>query len=201
MEQDDQTEIEKEFFEELLEAQKEIGILAKDKENPYHHNKYADINDIIEMVKPILNKRGLLLMQPLTEVDGKMAISTIITGHGNTIEYSVPIPQKDDPQKAGSAITYFRRYALQSMLCIQAEDDDANSASVKDAPKMKPVKPSSKPAPNTPDTPTDNGPAEEIPTCSICAEPMKPTKSGSKNKFYCKHGSAWGVPVYKKDLE
>jgi len=29
----------------------------------------------------------------------------------------------------GSAITYFRRYAIQSMLLLQAEDDDANTVS------------------------------------------------------------------------
>jgi hypothetical protein len=35
----------------------------------------------------------------------------------------------DDPQKLGSAVTYYRRYTLQSLLGLQAEDDDANSAS------------------------------------------------------------------------
>lgn len=29
----------------------------------------------------------------------------------------------------GSAITYYRRYTLQSLLGIQADDDDANKAS------------------------------------------------------------------------
>ena len=31
-----------------------------------------------------------------------------------------------DPQKLGSEITYYRRYTLQSLLGLQAEDDDAN---------------------------------------------------------------------------
>jgi hypothetical protein len=35
----------------------------------------------------------------------------------------------DDPQKLGSAVTYYRRYTLQSLLGLQAEDDDANAAS------------------------------------------------------------------------
>ena len=35
----------------------------------------------------------------------------------------------EDPQKLGSAVTYYRRYTLQSLLGLQAEDDDANSAS------------------------------------------------------------------------
>ena len=32
-------------------------------------------------------------------------------------------------QQQGSQITYYRRYTLQSLLSLQAEDDDANSAS------------------------------------------------------------------------
>lgn len=36
-----------------------------------------------------------------------------------------------DPQKMGSAITYYRRYALQSLFLLRAEDDDANVASTK----------------------------------------------------------------------
>jgi hypothetical protein len=35
----------------------------------------------------------------------------------------------------GSGITYARRYALQSILCLSAEDDDGNAAST---PKAKP---------------------------------------------------------------
>ena len=39
------------------------------------------------------------------------------------------LPNLQDPQKLGSAITYFRRYTLQSLLGLQAEDDDGNKAS------------------------------------------------------------------------
>jgi hypothetical protein len=35
--------------------------------------------------------------------------------------------------QVGSAVTYFRRYTLSSILCLQSVDDDANLASV--APK------------------------------------------------------------------
>ena len=42
-----------------------------------------------------------------------------------------------DAQKLGSAITYFRRYTAQSLLGLQAEDDDANLASRKPKPVAK----------------------------------------------------------------
>ena len=47
------------------------------------------------------------------------------------MESQCPLPEVTDAQKAGSAITYFRRYALQSLLALEAEDDDGNTASSK----------------------------------------------------------------------
>ena len=41
----------------------------------------------------------------------------------------IELPTITDPQKLGSAITYFRRYTLQSLLALQAVDDDGNEAS------------------------------------------------------------------------
>ena len=43
------------------------------------------------------------------------------------------LPAGLNPQQVGSAVTYFRRYCLSSLLCLQSLDDDANMASV--APK------------------------------------------------------------------
>jgi hypothetical protein len=46
------------------------------------------------------------------------------------------LPQGVNPQNMGSAITYYRRYTLQSALSLQAVDDDGASAS-----KSTPTKP------------------------------------------------------------
>jgi hypothetical protein len=43
------------------------------------------------------------------------------------MEYTLPTVKKD-PQASGSAITYARRYALQSIAGIPTADDDAESA-------------------------------------------------------------------------
>jgi len=187
------------FYTALLNAQTKIGRVTKDKINPYHKSKYADINDLLAVVKPILNNEGLLLLQPLTTLDGLPALSTIITGHGNTIEYVTVIPHKDDPQRAGSVITYYRRYALQAMLSLEVEDDDGEAARVSAKPTPKPTaKPTAKPATNDPKKPDE--PEVVIPTCSLCGKPMHP-QAANKNKFYCRHEEGWGLPVYPAKVE
>lgn len=129
--------MEKTIYTKLLEAQKEIGAIKKDSDNPFFHSKYFDINAILNAVKPILNKHGLIIVQGLSSIGGLLALSTkIISEDGTFIESECPIMQMSDPQKQGSAITYFRRYALQSLLALEAEDDDGNSASQK-KPKSK----------------------------------------------------------------
>ena len=111
--------------------QKEVGAISKDSTNPFFKSKYFDINGLISAIKPLLEKNGLVLLQPLTNVDGKPALQTIISDDNKKIEGTIVLPELADPQKMGSVITYYRRYAIQSMLMLQAEDDDANKATDK----------------------------------------------------------------------
>ena len=108
-------------------------VVKKEKENPYFKSKYADINMILELLYPQLEKEGLTLSQPLTTIDGKPAIKTIITDGTEKIEEITLIPDLQDAQKMGSVITYFRRYSLVSMFGLMTEeDDDGNLASGKE---------------------------------------------------------------------
>lgn len=121
----------KTIYQKLLEAQKEIGAIKKDSDNPYFKSKYVDINGILAVVKPVLNKHGLVLTQALNVTEGHIGLNTAITDSesGQKIESNVFLPEMSDPQKTGSAITYFRRYSLQTLLALEAEDDDGNVAS------------------------------------------------------------------------
>jgi len=113
----------------LLEIQKEIGAIAKDSTNPFYKSRYFDINSLLAQVKPILNKHGIVVLQGLTALEGKIGLNTALldSSTGEKIEFTCPLPENPDPQKMGSIITYFRRYALQSLLALEAEDDDGNS--------------------------------------------------------------------------
>lgn len=115
----------------LLDFQKKVGAITKDSTNPFFKSNYFDINKLIEVIKPILNDLGLILLQPLaSNADGnRLAISTMIVDSetGKTlVESFAVLPENPDPQKMGSIITYYRRYAIQSLLFLQAEDTDGD---------------------------------------------------------------------------
>jgi hypothetical protein len=117
----------KELLKALFEAKKEIGKISKDSNNPFFKSKYFDINQLLEHVEPVFEKHGLIILQPITE--GKVISYVIHVETGQSIESYIELSQITDPQKIGSAITYYRRYTLQSLLSLQAEDDDGNKAS------------------------------------------------------------------------
>jgi len=115
------------LYTKLQEVKKEIGAISKDSTNPFFKSKYFDINSLLKHVEPLLQKNGLLLLQPI--VKGEVFSEIVDIESGESVTSSIQLPQIDDPQKLGSAITYYRRYTLQSLLGLQSEDDDANSAS------------------------------------------------------------------------
>lgn len=115
------------LYTKLNQVKKEIGAISKDSTNPFFKSKYFDINALLKHVEPLLQKNGLLLLQPI--VKGEVFSEIVDIDNGESVQSSIPLPQMDDPQKLGSAITYYRRYTLQSLLGLQAEDDDANTAS------------------------------------------------------------------------
>jgi|TARA_R100001460_G_scaffold25737_2_gene51859 hypothetical protein len=125
MEKNTQSEI----YNKLYKLQLEIGIISKDVTNPFYKSKYFDINSLIGQLHPLLKKHGLLLLQPINDQQ-VYSIIREINGSGH-VESSIRLPDIQDPQKLGSAITYYRRYTLQSLLALQAEDDDGNKAIVK----------------------------------------------------------------------
>ena len=107
------------IYKKVENVQKEIGKLSKNKTNPFYKSRYFDINTLLEQLKPLLEKEGLILSQPLSNVDGRPALKTVLTDGEETIEDTVTMPDIQDPQKVGSSITYYRRYALVSLLLIK----------------------------------------------------------------------------------
>ena len=117
----------KSLNEKLFLLQQEIGTISKDATNPFYQSKYFDINSLIKQLQPLLQEHRLLLLQPIID---DMVLSQIVCIDSNEAVVSrLKLPEMNDPQKLGSAITYYRRYTLGSLLGLQSVDDDANLAS------------------------------------------------------------------------
>jgi hypothetical protein len=117
----------KKISQKLLKAQMEIGTISKDGVNPHFKSKYATLPQIIGEVKPILNKHGMLLTQPII---GNKVLSVITDCEsGECVNSEIELDTKLNAQQLGSAITYFRRYTLAALLSLEIEDDDGNVAS------------------------------------------------------------------------
>ena len=117
----------------LVKAQAEMGGAVKDSANPFFKSKYADLTSVVRAVKEPFAKHGLAYTQFPICSDGAVGVVTRLiheSGEWLEAEYTLPMV-KADPQAAGSAITYARRYALQAMAGIPTADDDAESAMIR----------------------------------------------------------------------
>lgn len=137
----------------LAKAQGEMGGALKGSANPFFKSKYADLSSVWDACRAPLSKHGLSIVQfPNTEYSGTpepyewtskmgekrygvrvVCIVSVLTRLAHTSgqwledRVSTMLPT-GDPQSVGSAITYLRRYALQSVAGIAPEDDDGEAA-------------------------------------------------------------------------
>lgn len=112
----------------MILFQVKVESIKKDAKNPFFKSSYASLSNILDAIKEPLIESGLSILQFPT---GDYGLTTILlheSGEYLKSEYLMK-PVKDDPQSRGSAITYARRYALASILCLNIdEDDDGNTA-------------------------------------------------------------------------
>ena len=135
--------------EALAKAQGEIKNIEKTKIHPHLKSRYADIADGLEVIRPVLAKHSLSLVQAtaFNQDTGLFILHTrLMHASGQWVESTYPLPTGGKATDIGSAITYARRYAAFSLVGVagSTEDDDgvaANNAPVTAKPigKGKPV--------------------------------------------------------------
>ncbi len=138
-----------EFFAELAKAQNDFAPVRKNRVNPATRSQYADLQSVLDAVKPALNAHGFFLFQRVTCSADAVGVETFL-GRGteqlSSGVFSVPFASLQNrgtnaAQALGSARTYACRYSLCSFLCVVAEDDDDGNASNEPAPQQDPWKP------------------------------------------------------------
>jgi hypothetical protein len=114
--------------QKLLEIQGLDLALVKDAENPHFKSGYATLGAVLDLLRPELDSRGILLLQT---IDGRKLTTTLLdTEDGSEVSFSMDIVlDKETAQGMGSGITYSRRYSLTTVFNLDAEDDDGNAAS------------------------------------------------------------------------
>lgn len=122
-----------ELTKALVKVQSQLKPAAKNAQNPFFHNQYADLNSVWDSCRTLLAENGLAVAQVNSVgLENTVIIETVLmhsSGEWLSGELMLPLA-KLDPQGVGSAITYGRRYGLAAVLGIVADaDDDANQAS------------------------------------------------------------------------
>lgn len=117
----------------LVKAQANIGAATKGSENPFFKSSYADLGTVMSVCKHALLDQGINILQLVGRDEIGDYLETIIlheSGEFISDRMRLVCSKVNDPQAMGSAITYARRYALQSAMFIPAVDDDGEKAMV-----------------------------------------------------------------------
>jgi hypothetical protein len=117
----------------LAKAQAAFPAISRDKEvtvqtkaGGSYKFKYAPLDSILAAVRAPLAANGLAIVQLLDE---DTLVTSLLHESGAILSGRTPIPATEGVQAYGSAITYLRRYSIQALLGIAAEeDDDGNQA-------------------------------------------------------------------------
>lgn len=164
----------------LLKAQKEIGSAKKEADNPFYHSKFADLGEVMRVCKKPCNDNGITILQPEDADENGNYVETVLlheSGEFISARMRVAVKADNDPQALGSAVSYAKRYCLQSLLLIPSEDDDGEKATDHNKPASQPA---NRPAVEAPKTST------EAPTTSVCKHCGKPVNPPYKICYSCK---------------
>jgi len=115
----------KNLYKALANFQQEVPTIHKGTQGFGY--SYADLTAIYKVINPLMKKNGLGFTQLLQE--NQMVTIIFHVESGESIESKTDIPMNvqlkgmNDFQVMGSAITYFRRYCLSSMLGLVTDKD------------------------------------------------------------------------------
>lgn len=119
----------------LIQVQKEVKQVGKDRENPFASSTYATLDNILEEVKPKLNEHGILLSQEPHVHEQENGVTQVgvttrlLHESGEWLEFEPLMmglekgSKMNMAQSAGSIITYAKRYSISAILGISTGDD------------------------------------------------------------------------------
>jgi len=116
----------------LVAAQGEIGNVPFDSVNPHFGSKFVSLAAVLDAVRPVLNRHGIMLMQPAATEGGVIRVQTVfLHSSGEQVSLpalTMPMTDKMTAQNCGSVVTYLRRYSLCAALAIAGDEDEDGNA-------------------------------------------------------------------------
>ncbi len=91
--------------------------------------KYASLDNILKMLRPLLAKNGLAMLQSQEVKDEEIIVKTLLTHtSGEWIEVTAAAPFENlkgmnSFQVIGAGTTYLRRYSIANLFAIASEED------------------------------------------------------------------------------
>lgn len=167
----------------FLKAQAQMGGAKKGANNPFFRSKYADFGAVLEACKDALNDNDISILQPTGQNEkGEDVVITVLlhtSGQYFAGETTIVAAKQNDPQAYGSAVTYARRYGLQSITGLPSEDDDAEGAMSRGKTQTYEAKP--KYEKKAKEAPAQEAAPKELPASDAPAAPEKePAKEATK---------------------
>lgn len=121
------------FNKDFTAMQSEITTVTKSKQG--HNYKYATLEDIVDIVRPTLEKHGFAVSFGVNTTSDIIVTCTLMHKEGHSIETTMQLPadktgSKNAVQAIGSSVSYAKRYTLSSLLNIATRDDDDAQAAM-----------------------------------------------------------------------
>ena len=123
------TDLQTQFYTDLLNAKKEFPKLVFDSKNPHFKNSYISLSGILSSIEEILHAHNLFIIHFQKHTEGGFLLETVVQ-HTNGLsiktEIFISTMGKND-QGVGSAMSYARRYSLCALLALAADDEDGEA--------------------------------------------------------------------------
>lgn len=106
-----------------------------------HNYMYADLDEIMGCIREPLKSNGLIMVQSTGYEEAHFGLFTrlIHVKSGEWLESFYELDSDLNPQDQGKENTYFRRYSLQNLFALVAQDDDDAEGVQKNGPKVKTI--------------------------------------------------------------
>lgn len=148
----------------LAKAQGAFPTIETTREVEYSSRKfrYAELGEILAKTRPVLAANELCLLQCVHGIGDRRILTTKLAhSSGACLSLHIELPECENPQKLGSALTYLKRYSLSGLLAVASEDDDDGNVA------------SGTPRQTQPKPPLRDKPPTEQPKPSAMSKPLK----------------------------